>query len=276
MEEKEFVIDEHNTDGMNPETNDEGAFVDENSAAAETDVESGESLTKTETAEDGTEESDAGDGDEKKRSNEETIETPRKYRVKFNHEERELDEAETVLYAQKGMKYEQVEGELKLCREVAKKLGHSSVAELAKAVDEGEKQKLVEEYMESGVPEALAKRLATEDLEKTSRKIKEEFTEESNDDANSEALKRKEIAEFVRAFPDVKHIPKEVVEYKNRQGVSLAVAYAAVQVAEAKKENTKLKKSSQSVIAAPVRGATKHGSTGATAKDPFVEGFDEA
>lgn len=276
MEEKEFVIDEHNTDGMNPETNDEGAIVDENSAAAETDVESGESLTKVEAAEDGTEKSDVGDGDEKKQSNEEAIEAPRKYRVKFNHEERELDEAETVLYAQKGMKYEQVEGELKLCREVAKKLGHSSIAELAKAVDEDEKKKLVTEYMESGVPEALAKRLAAEDLEKTSKKIKEEFTEESDDGTNSEALKRKEIAEFVRAFPDVKHIPKEVVEYKNRQGVSLAVAYAAVQVAEAKKENTKLKKSSQSVIAAPVRGATKHGSTGATAKDPFVEGFDEA
>lgn len=265
MEEKDFVIDEERSaDGANSEEDDGGKVVNEEAEAAGGEN-GGEDLTKGNDGEDGAGGEPHGDG---------VIEKPRTYRVKFNHEERELDEAQTVLYAQKGMKYEQVESELKLFREVAKKLGHQNADDFAKAVDDEDRRKRIGEYIESGVPEALAKRLADEDMEKVSEKIKKETTNAENDSVSDEALKRKEIAEFVRVFPEVKHIPKEAVDYKHKHGVTLATAYAVIEAQRAKEENTKLKKGT-SGGAAPVKSATKHGSVDNAPKDPFLEGFYE-
>lgn len=274
MEEKDFNIGERNVDEANSEVID-GESVNEEieAASGEEDTEGG--LTKTESGEVEAKNSETkGDG-ESESQGESEIEKPRTYRVKFNHEERELDEAQTVKYAQKGMKYEQVESELKLFREVAKKLGHENVTEFAKAVDDNDRQKRIDEYMESGVPESLAKRLAEEDMEKLSEKIKKELKDDDTGDGFSgEAEKRQEIAEFVRAFPNVKHIPKEVVDYKHKHGVTLATAYAVIEAEKAKQENTKLKKGATGNYA-PVRSATKHGSVGGAPIDPFLEGFNE-
>ena len=274
MEEKDFNVDERNVDEANSEVID-GESVNEEIGAAsgEEDTEGG--LTKTESGEVEAENSETkGDGGSEPQGESE-IEKPRTYKVKFNHEERELDEAQTVKYAQKGMKYEQVESELKLFREVAKKLGHENVTEFAKAVDDDDRQKRIDEYMESGVPESLAKRLAEEDMEKLSEKIKKELKDDDTGDGFSgEAEKRQEIAEFVRAFPNVKHIPKEVVDYKHKHGVTLATAYAVIEAEKAKQENSKLKKGATGNYA-PVRSATKHGSVGGAPIDPFLEGFNE-
>lgn len=274
MEEKDFNIDEQDVDEANAEVND-GDSVNEEIEAASGDDEAEGGLTKTEGGEVEAEKSDADSKGDSESHGESEIEKPRSYRIKFNHEERELDEAQTVKYAQKGMKYEQVESELKLFRAVAKKLGHENAAEFAKSVDEEDRQKRIDEYMESGVPESLAKRLAEEDMEKLSEKISKELKDDdSNDGFSGEAEKRQEIAEFVRAFPNVKHIPKEVVDYKHKHGVTLATAYAVIEAERARQENTKLKKGATS-NSAPVRSATKHGSVSNAPIDPFLEGFNE-
>lgn len=201
------------------------------------------------------------------------------FKVRYNHEDVELKESEIAAYAQKGLKYDDIESELKASRELAKRLGHKDIFEMAKAADEIEIERRTNDYLYDGIPEEIAKRLAREDYEKETKTAleavkKAEEEAESRAKSDKEATVKKEIGEFVKVFPDVKKIPKEVISLKEKQGLSLVAAYAVYSSDKTKKENEVLKQNASSAKKAPVRGASKYGSTGQKVSDPFEEGFD--
>ena len=235
----------------------------------EDDGEADNENEKTEkSAENGTE--DSGE------SNEQEAKKPETFKVRYNHTDKELTLEEMTALAQKGMKFDEVADDLRLSKEIAARLGHKNIAAMAKAVDDSEIKKRVEEYVDEGVPEKLAQRLAKEDYEKENLVIATKKKDESEriENVSGEALKA-EVAEFNKAFPDVKVIPNEVIALKQQRGLNLTAAYGVYLSNKAQTENKALKQKAEVTKKAPVRSATQNGGTVKKAVDPFLAGFDE-
>ena len=138
---------------------------------------------------------------------------------------------------------------------------------------EKEKSRL-EEMINNGVPEDVAKEvIATSQLRKQLQE-KENQLKEQEEKTKAENDKNKQYADFVEAFPNVKpeSIPKEVFE--NAQNSTLVSAYkdwlikdleAKLQIKEQNEKNAK-----SAIGSVTETGTTKKQEP----SDPFLEGFD--
>jgi hypothetical protein len=155
-----------------------------------------------------------------------------KFKVKFNHEERELTYNEAVQYAQKGMKLDSILPEyeklrtdprLSFVESQAKKYGMTTEQYLD-AVAKAEEEERLNELVQKNIPPEYAKEM----LE--NRKFREEF-QTKEQARQSQEKEQKDYIDFIDWYSktynkevDPKSIPAEVWQAV-KSGVPLKVAY---------------------------------------------------
>lgn len=201
-----------------------------------------------------------------------------KIKIKYNHEEKELSIDEAAPYVQKGMHYDKIEGTVKEANKLAKEMGFTSMNEMISSMRENYINAKVQDLVDDGVHEAVARKLVTDDLkEAESRQAAEEADAEARRAADEQTriakARDEDVSAFVKAYPGVTVLPEEV-KAANANGIPLVVAYAQYQARQAQIELQQLKQNQNTASRAPVGGVTKHGGIGDQASDPFMDGFD--
>lgn len=240
------------------------------------------------------EESENGKPTEKEETSEQEIDyTPFlkeiSEKAKYNKEHVQVDSMDEVITNfQKGLNYDKLV-EQKKALENSKVFSYVSkkANELGMTVDEYmdsvekyeqeqeqiRQQQQIDEMVESGVPEDVAKEVvATSQLRKQLQEEKNQLEEEKRKKASEEA-KDKEFLEFLEAFPDVKaeDIPKVV--FLNAQKSSLKQAYLEYQNSEYKKQ-LEILKTNQKNEQKSIGSVTDTGVNEQEGSDPFLEGFN--
>lgn len=213
-------------------------------------------------------------------------------KVKYNKESVDISDIEDLVNGyQKGLNYDKLQSKYDALqgsraetylKKKAEELG-MSVDEYITEVEnyEKEQQKLqeqekLEEMINNGVPEDIAKEvIATSQLRKQLQ-AKENELKEREENNKKEAQKNQEYQDFISKFPDVnpEDIPKEV--FVKAQESSLVEAYKDYEIQELKRQleiaktNEKNSKSSVGAVNTNNGGGTENKKT-----DLFLEGFDE-
>ena len=195
--------------------------------------------------------------------------TKAKIKVKFNHEERELDEDEAAPLIQKGLNYDKIvhrskelETKLSQSEKLAQMMGYRDSSEMISAAEANFIEQRVAQLVDEGLHEALARDIVQRDLEKNTQPAAPQKSSYEDD-----------LDEFVRLNPGVTQLPEEVVAAVSG-GIPLTVAYERYKTKQIQDELKILKQNQSSAAKAPVGSATKHGSTKQKAKDAFEMGFD--
>lgn len=212
-------------------------------------------------------------------------------KIKYNKEEVNVESIEDLINGyQKGLNYDKKLQELenlqnskleKYAKEKADELGISvdeymdRVVAYEKEQQRAKDQERLEEFINNGVPEDIAKEvIAAGELRRQLQQEKNQLKAE-REAKEKEAAKNREYEQFLEDFPDVEpeSIPKEVFE--NAKKSNLSQAYSIWKIKELQtqldiaKTNEKNKKSA-------VGGVTETGPTKQkTETDPFLEGFNE-
>ena len=212
-------------------------------------------------------------------------------KIKYNKEDHEVKSVEDLIENyQKGLNYDKKLQELenlqnskleKYARQKADELG-ISVDEYMDRVEQYEKdqqraqdEERLEQMIENGVPEDVAKEvIATSQLRKQLQAKENELKAKEKEQAEREA-KDKEYADFLKEFPDVnpEDIPKEVFEEAEKS--SLSNAYLKWQLKETKnklsvaEQNEKNSKATIGSVTETGQTKEKH------ERDFFLEGFEE-
>ncbi len=211
-------------------------------------------------------------------------------KVKYNKESVNIENIDDLVSNyQKGLNYDKLQGKYDdLQTSKAETYLHKKAEELGMSVDEyieeveryereqekAKEQARIEEMIENGVPEDVAKEvIATSQLRKQLQ-AKENELKEKEEAVQKEKNKNKEFEEFIEAFPDVKadSIPKEVFE--KAQNSSLKQAYSEWLIGDLKKQlsiKEQNEKNSNSSVGAVNTNGTVNENKG---KDLFLEGFE--
>jgi len=266
-----------------------------------TDETGGESSSENDTAADTEEESADEHGSEEGESLDNTDEgqpttapDKQKIKVRFNHEDIELTAEQAATLAQKGLNYDKAIERLQKSEalsnkaaDFAKELGYESADAMFEATRNSIKEQRIQKYVnDDSMSEPLAKFLVESEMEKeekaakAARKAETQVPEAATPTTGKSALDD-DIAAFVKAFPGVTELPKEVVDAV-KAGVNITAAYTAyknklanAETDKAKAEARILKQNQAAAEKAPVSGVSKHGrASGVQKKDAFAEGFD--
>ncbi|MBC8537275.1 hypothetical protein [Feifania hominis] len=227
------------------------------------------------------------------------------YTVKYNGKEMALSVADLITNAQKGMNYDHVKAERDEARkyadigrqvaQIAERRGltqQAYLAQLTTADREAEIDRRAAELTKIGADPDLAKARARAELERaeltretgataTSGGAADGVADDSRTDKEREGssahkesetrdeTRKKELAEFVKLYPDVRKLPEEVV-VSAAAGEPLISAYRAWENRELKTKLAEMEKQQQtrSKAIGSMEGA------GETQSDPFLQGFD--
>ena len=212
-------------------------------------------------------------------------------KVKYNKENVTIESLEDLINGyQKGLNYDKIQEKLEnlqnskaevYIKNKAKEMG-ITVDEYMEQVEEYEKQQKaekdqerLEEMIDNGVPEELAKEvIATAELRRQLQ-LKENELKEKEEASKKKEQENKEYEEFLKNFPDVnpEDIPKEVFEDAVNSNLSSAYMKYKLQDLE---NQLKVAKQNEKNSASTVGGVTETGTTQEKhTSDPFLEGFDE-
>lgn len=208
-----------------------------------------------------------------------------RFHLKHNGEEHDVDTAEVVALAQKGLDYDRVRQERDTFKEQHPtfKAYESFLTELAEAsgtdipglMEQTRATLLVQKAKAEGkeLSEAAAiAQIRAESRKAAEKPAAEEPKPEKTPEQEQEEQRKANVAAFVKAYPGVKaeDIPKEVWEDCFRTG-DLAGAYARWENRKLKAENEQLKQNQKN----KERSTGSRRSAGATSpKDAFDEGWD--
>ena len=190
----------------------------------------------------------------------ENKETDQRIPVKYMGEEKLVSREEAIPFIQMGMDYGRIKGKLEEANQLAK--SNAEMAEFVKtlASEMGLEPAAFMLEVQAGniakkenISIEEAKRKLELDRREKAIAAKEQEAQSKNEAADAENAKREkiraELAEFAKAFPEVKadSIPAEVFQMAAKQGVGLTAAYAmheaklAKAALEAEKQNAKNK-----------------------------------
>jgi hypothetical protein len=211
-----------------------------------------------------------------------STETP-KFKVKFNHEEKELGYDEAVPLIQKGMNYDKLQERLSSLEtdprlafvEQQAQKHNLSVPEYLQAVKAEEEKAHLNDLLQKNIPEDVAKEILEGRKDREDRKQKEAdlAEKEKNDIELSDFLAYFKEAND-RAFdPDKDTIPNEVWE-ANKNGKPLQFAYMEHYTKQLKSQLKVAKQNEENVKIATIGSVTSHGSTETAVVDDFTKGFD--
>ncbi|MBO0959560.1 hypothetical protein J1P26_07410 [Neobacillus sp. MM2021_6] len=204
-------------------------------------------------------------------------------KVKFNHEEMELDEMTARELAQKGLNYDKVQEKLQALESDPRLNFIESLAnqngmtadEYIQAVTQQMEQSRIDELVQQNIPEEYAREM----LE--SRKFREQLEQERQTKAQQE----KQNAEYNEFFEHFKQangrdfdsnkdeIPESVWQ-ATQSGVPLKFAYMAHENEQLRQQLQTHKQNVTNANRAPVSSTTAHGGTEIASEDPFLAGFE--
>lgn len=210
-------------------------------------------------------------------------------KIKYNKENVTVESIEELINGyQKGLNYDKKLQELenlqnskleKYAKQKAEELGITvdeymdRVEQYEKEQQKAQEQSQLEEMLNNGVPEAIAKEvIATGQLRRELQK-KENELKAKEEASKKEAEKNREYEEFLKDFPDVnpEEIPKEVFE--DAEKTSLSNAYMKWQMKELQKQ-LQIAKTNEKNSQASIGSVTETGQVNEKReKDPFLEGF---
>lgn len=278
---------ENNTPVVDTEVSDDDFFSDVNDEVIE---ESSVEETK--------EESESSTPNETDETKEETTEVDYKpllealsQKVKYNGESVKIESIDDlVTNFQKGLNYDKKQEQYENLQnskveqyvsKKAKELGMSvdeyidQVENYEREQEKAKEKARLEEMINNGVPEDVAKEvIATSQLRKQLQE-KENALKEQEEKTKKENDKNKQYADFVEKFPNVKpeDIPKEVFE--NAQNSNLVSAYKDWLIKDLETK-LQIKEQNEKNAKSAIGSVTETGTTQKQkAIDPFLEGFDE-
>lgn len=212
-------------------------------------------------------------------------------KVKYNKENVTIENLEDLINGyQKGLNYDKKVQELEnlqnskaevYLKKKANELGISvdeymdQVEDYERRQQEEQDQARLEEMIENGVPEDVAKEvIATAELR---RKLQEKENElkEKEEASKKKEKENKEYEDFLKNFPDVnpEDIPKEVFE--DAVNSDLSSAYMKYKLKDLENQ-LKVAKQNEENAASTVGGVTETGTTQENhTSDLFLEGFNE-
>jgi hypothetical protein len=204
-----------------------------------------------------------------------------KVRIKYNHEEKELELDEAAQWVQKGFHHDKISPTYEKAATLAKQMGFKTADELLIAAEENFIQQQVQELVDEGVHESVAETVVRAKLgmlkhPEPEPEAEPEVVAQPDPVAQRQAEMDRDIDLFIKAYPGVTQVPDAVLKTCREKGTPLVAAYAKWEAEQAKQELKILKQNQAAAAKAPVGGATTHGSvnTKAQEKDPFTEGFD--
>ena len=212
-------------------------------------------------------------------------------KVKYNKENVSIESLEDLINGyQKGLNYDKIQEKLEnlqnskaevYIKQKADELGMSvdeymdEVENYERRKKEEQDQERLEEMVENGVPEELAREvIATAELRRQLQ-LKENELKEREEASRAKEAEEKEYEDFLNAFPDVEpeSIPKEVFE--DAVNSNLTAAYTKYKMKELETQ-LKVAKQNEENSASTVGGVTDTGTTKENhVSDPFLEGFNE-
>lgn len=212
-------------------------------------------------------------------------------KVKYNKENVTIENLEDLINGyQKGLNYDKKVQELEnlqnskaevYLKKKADELGITvdeymdQVEDYERRQQEEQDQERLEEMIENGVPEDVAREvIATAELRRKLQ-IKENELKEREEATKAKEKEEKEYQDFLKNFPDVnpEDIPKEVFE--EAVNSDLSSAYMKYRLNELENQ-LKIAKQNQENAESTVGGVTETGTTQEShSTDPFLEGFDD-
>lgn len=211
--------------------------------------------------------------------------------VKYNKENVTIESIDDLVNGfQKGLNYDKKVQELenlqnseglKYIKEKADEMGITTeeyirrVKDYEKQQEEERNQERLEDMVESGVPEDLAREvLATAELRRQLQE-KENELRKQEEETKMKEKENQEYEDFIRNFPDVnpEDIPKEVFE--EAVNSNLSSAYMKYKLKDLETQ-LKVAKQNEENAESTVGGVTETGTTHENhANDPFLDGFYE-
>ena len=212
-------------------------------------------------------------------------------KVKYNKENVSIESLEDLINGyQKGLNYDKIQEKLEnlqnskaetYIRNKADELGITvdeymdQVEDYEKKQKEERERERLEEMVENGVPEELAREvIATAELRKQLQQ-KENELKEKEEASKQKEKEDKEYEDFLKNFPDVNpdDIPKEVFE--DAENSDLSSAYMKYKLKDLETQ-LKVAKQNEENSASTVGGVTDTGPTKENhSDDPFLDGFYE-
>jgi hypothetical protein len=178
------------------------------------------------------------------------------FRVKYNHEEREIPYEEAPTYIQKGLNYDKVQQRADEYEQDLSRLqqfyGFQSREDLLQALDEAERERERQEYLDRGLdPDALDEVL--------NKRIEQhpdiQYAREMKKQAEEQQRFQSEVSELLTEFPDLKpeQIPPEVWQLQQQKGLSLLDSYLRVSYKSLgqQKEQEAITKLQQNALSTP-------------------------
>ena len=214
-----------------------------------------------------------------------------KGKVKYDHGEVQISSIDDVVTNyQKGLNYDRIQDKVKsyeesktmqYINEKAKELGFKTTDDYIESVKQFEikqkeekKQADIEEMLDRGIPDDIAKEIIETRELREHLKQQEAEIQKYKDEQKSAELKQQDQIEFLKAYPDIKaeDIPVEVFE-STKNGKSLLTAYIEH---ENKQLKTLLEQRDKQTSNKNTNLVKKsNGDTLESDKDAFLQGFDE-
>lgn len=241
-----------------------------------------ETEKKDETTEEVTETEQTSEEEETSEVEETQKEEPKKLKVKYLHEEKELTEEEAIPLIQKGLNHDRILEQLNTLKADPRLTYFETLAKEQNMTTEQYIQS-INDNIKSQKIQAIADSKGWDyDSAKEFYEAKEKATvaetaniQQQKEQEQQKAKVEKENAEFLKVYPDVKvnDIPNEVWELV-KEGLPLLSAYIKYENAQLQSKLKNLEQKQENKKKAIVRGVTNHGSQEIAVEDDFMTGFN--
>lgn len=207
----------------------------------------------------------------------ETVTESPKYKLKYNHEEREVSLDELTTLGQKGMNYDKLQEKLTELQSNPALSKYGRVEEISKLLGYQTDDELIEAlYQTHYENEAKTQGLTPAQVQKEHELAQKEKTLTAKEQEAANKQKETEMySKFATNFPDIKaEMIKPETWAKVQNGMDLSTAYIEQRNQALESELATLKQNAENSKKAPIGGVSTHGSDVTESKDPFEIGFD--
>jgi hypothetical protein len=207
---------------------------------------------------------------------EKVTESP-KYKLKYNHEEREVSLDELTTLGQKGMNYEKLQERLNEIQNNPALAKHSEIEEIGQLLGYQTIDELIEDMKNTHYNnQAKVQGLTPAQIQKEYELSQKEKAIQAKETTTAQQQKQNKMyADFATNFPDTKaEMIKPETWTKVNAGMDLSTAYTMQQNQDLQAELKIFKQNAENAKKAPIGSVSTHGSEASKSKDPFEMGFD--
>jgi hypothetical protein len=207
---------------------------------------------------------------------EEVTESP-KYKLKYNHEEKEVSLDELTVLGQKGMNYDRLQEKFDAIQNNPALAKYSKVEEISKLLGYQTDDELLDALYQTHYERtAETQGLTPAQIQKEYELSQKEKAIQAKEITTAQQQKQNKMyADFATNFPDTKaEMIKPETWTKVNAGMDLSTAYTMQQNQDLQAELKIFKQNAENAKKAPIGSVSTHGSEASKSKDPFEMGFD--